>query len=98
MGLAREVSMLKQVFCCLILLSVVLSPVVLQWSVTLIFLSKINYGLTEMPSSAEQAIHCPSTGTSACPHFPHGTHPQTHLAHRELHKIYVRSYTEVVIV
>lgn len=68
MGLSREVGMLKQVFCYLILLSVVLSPVVLQLCVILIFLSKINDGLTEMASPAEQAICCLSTNISICPH------------------------------
>lgn len=60
MGLAREVSMLKQGFCCLTLLSVVASPVVLQLCVILIFLSKVNGGCTEMPSPARQAICCPA--------------------------------------
>lgn len=87
-GLARAVSMLKQGFCCLTLLSLVVSPVVLQWCVILIFLSKVNDGCTEMPSPAERAICCPRTDNSTSPRLPHGHIQRLDLAHRESHVIY----------
>jgi len=57
----------------------------------------MNDGLNEMPSPAQQATPCPAP-TSPPVHTFHMDTSMESPGSQELHKIYVRSYTEVDIV